>query len=124
MLTDVQKVDIRRFLNFPLFGGVPVQAFGHRFYQWYGTLEFRMNNLHPAEEQQVVGHFLPQLRQLETDLFEVRANADTDEAAVWRRNKGELAERKALFEFWQQRLALFFGMPLRMSGGRCIELVV
>jgi len=123
MLTDPQKIDIRRYLNLPLFGGVPQQAFGHRFYQWYGTLEFRMGNMQAAEEAVVTGIFLANLNQLENDLFTVRANADTEQAAVWKRNAHEFAERKAIFEYWQLRLGEFFGMPPR-GGAGSVELIV
>ena len=123
MLSDAQKVDVRRYLNFPLFGGVPVQAFGQRFFQWYGTLEFRMGNMSAAEEGVVTGIFLANLNQLESDLFSVRANVDTEQAAVWKRNAQEFAERRAIFEYWQARLGEFFGMPPRAGAGS-IELVV
>lgn len=124
-LTDAQKVAVRRHCGYPLFGGQPVQAFGHRFYQHYGTLEFRMNNMQAAEEA-VVTDMLTSLGTLETDIFGTRDNSDTQKAAVWERNKYELAEKKSLYSIWQQKLCDFFGVP-RGPGARSngsIELVV
>ena len=108
--TDQQKIDIRRFCGFPAFGGVPVQAFGHRFYQWYGTLEFRMNNLDPNEESTVINTYLANLTALETAIVGASANLDTDQAAVWKHNKNEVRDRVGLFDVWRLRLCAFFGV--------------
>ena len=112
--TDQEKTDIRRYCGFPLFGGQPVQAFGHRFYQQYGTLEFRLNNCSAAEENVVRTTFLANLAQLETDIIGtggVRTNLDTDEAAVWKHNKREYQDRKALFNGTRRELCAFLGLP-------------
>lgn len=111
MLTDAEKTDIRRYLGYPLFGGQPVQAFAHRYYQHYGTLEFRMNNMQATEET-VVRNYLTQLAALDTAILSSSDNLDTDEAAVWKRNKQEVKDRVALFDHWRNRLAVFFGVPL------------
>ena len=109
-LTDAQLVDCRRFCGFPLFGGQPVQAFGYRFFQWYGTLEFRMNNMDPAETV-VLTNYLTQLNLLETAIYGTSANLDTDVAAVWTHNKNEQRDREALFDSQRRRLCAFFGIP-------------
>ena len=124
-LTDAQKVAVRRHCGYPLYGGQPVQAFGHRFYQHYGTIEFRMNNM-SSDEQTVVTTMLTNLATLETDVLGTRDNIDTSAAAVWTRNKHELAERKALYNEWRLKLCDFFGVPggPGLRGGNTIELVV
>lgn len=127
MLTDAQRVDVRRFCGFPLFGGQPVQAFGHRFYQHYGTLEFRMSNMQDAEEAVVV-NYLAQLTALETAIYGTSDNLDTDVAAVWTHNKNEQRDREALFDSTRRRLCAFFGIPpgpaFDVTGGGSITLVV
>jgi hypothetical protein len=128
MLTDAQKVDVRRFCGYPLYGGQPVQAFGHRFYQQYGTLEFRMNNMQDGEEV-VVTNYLAQLSALETAIYGTSDNLDTDVAAVWTHNKNEQRDREALFDSTRRRLCGFFGVPpgsaFDVSGsGGSIALVV
>ena len=124
--TDQQKVDIRRFCGFPVFGGVPTQAFGHRFFQWYGTLEFRMNNLDAAEEATVIGTYLANLSTLELAVVGASANLDTEAAAVWKRNPREVADRLALFDAWRLRLCAFFGVGPgpEFGGGRSPAVVV
>src|ERR1017187_4298235 len=112
--TLAQKTDIRRFCNLPVFGSQPVQAFGYRFFQWYGTLEFQMNNLQPTEET-VIGNFLTQLNQLETDVYDSRLNLDTDQAAVWYHNKKEVRDRQNHFNIWQLKLCLMFGLPAEFA---------
>lgn len=124
--TDAQKVDIRRYCGFPAFGGQPVQAFGHRFFQWYGTLEFRMNNLQAAEEA-VVTTMLGTLNTLEAAIPAAGSNLDTAQAAVWIHNKNEVRDRERLYRSWRQNLCDFFGIPPgpNMSGGgSSVELVV
>lgn len=108
--TDAQKTDIRRYCGFQAFGGQPVQAFGHRFYAHYGTLEFRMNNLQAVEETVVTG-YLTTLNTLEAAIPASGANLDTDEAAVWKHNKQEVADRMDLYLTWRRELCKFFGIP-------------
>lgn len=109
-LTDAEKTDIRRFCGFPLFGGQPVQAFGHRFYQHYGTLEFRMNNMQETEET-VVRTFLTNLRLLEADIPASRCGLDTEQAAVFKRNTNEVRDRTRLYNYERRQLCAFFGIP-------------
>lgn len=65
MLTDVQKIQIRRHLGFPVAGN-PVQSpvggstllsgfQGYRFFTVYGQLEYRMNWMQPIEEAIITG---------------------------------------------------------------------
>jgi hypothetical protein len=108
--TDAEKVDIRRYCGFPLMGGQPVQAFGHRFFQQYGTLEFRLNNMQAAEEAVVRNTYLSAIALLEADLATLRNSLDTAEAAVWKRNPREQQEREALFRRWCLRLCAFLGL--------------
>ena len=116
--TDQQKIDIRRHLGYPVFGGQPVQAFGHRFYQWYGTLEFRMNNLSPAETSTVVNTYLADCNTLEPAIVGASANLDTDKAAVWTHNKNEVSDRVSLYNYRRGMMAKFFGVPLDPTKGQ------
>lgn len=109
MLTDAQKVAVRRYCGYMAFGSIPVPNFGWRYSIAYGDLEFRMNNLAPDEEAQVTGYFLPNLQLLENDIPATRTNVDTSQAAVWYRNKNELAERWSLFNSMRKYLCDFLG---------------
>lgn len=63
-LTDIEKISIRRHLGYPV-SGVPTVSpgggtlatgfVGYRYFQAYGTLEYRMNHLMPAEESVITG---------------------------------------------------------------------
>lgn len=64
MLTELQKSKIRRHLKYPVAGlyrtspagGTLGQgAVGYRFFEAYGFLEYKMNNLQPVEEAQITG---------------------------------------------------------------------
>src|SRR6187551_2956512 len=110
VLTNAQKVDLRRFIGFPLFGDQLSPGFGYRYYQQFLLVEYRFNNMSVDEELVVTETFLPNLKQLEQDIYQVRTNSDTSRAAVWYRNELELAERVSNYNWWRQQLAFFFGV--------------
>jgi len=108
--TDAQKTDIRRYCGYPAYGAGPAAFQGWRFFQAYGLLEFRMNNLSAAEIV-VVTNYLSTLATLECAVTEASSRLDTSEAAVWTRNPYEVRERAALFDDWRRRLCAFLGLP-------------
>jgi hypothetical protein len=108
--TDAEKTDIRRFCGYPAYGAAPDGMQTWRFYQAYGLLEFRMNNLSDAEFA-VVRRYLGTLTVLEHAVPHSGNNLDTDQAAVWTRNRDELRDRTSLFDDWRRRLCGFFGIP-------------
>lgn len=110
-LTTAQKVDIRRHCGYPVFGGTPSSFQSYRFFQAYGTLEYRMSNLLPEEEAVITATYLPNLTTLEAAIPAVGANLDTDVAAVWTHNRNELRDREALFSSWRRKLCGFLGIP-------------
>lgn len=125
MLTDQEKTDIRRFAGFGVFGATPDQAFGYRFFQHYGTLEYKLSNMSEAEEG-VARNFLTTLAGLETAVPTASDNLDTDQAAVWTHNKNEVRDRLALLDMWRKRLCDFLGIPPGpyLASAGCSRLVV
>src|ERR1700752_4213302 len=85
-LTDAEKTDARRFCGYPAYGAAPVGFETWRFYQVYGLLEFRLNNLSPSELG-VIRRYLATLTGLEVAIPRSGENLDTDMAAVWTRNR-------------------------------------
>ena len=83
---------------------------GWRFFQAYGLLEYRLNNLSDAEVA-VVTNYLATLAALEVAITEASSRLDTSEAAVWTRNPYEVRERAGLFDDWRRRLCAFMGLP-------------
>ncbi len=64
MLTASQKSDVRRHLKYPVAGLLRISpaggtlaqgAVGYRFFENYGFLEYKMNNLNPDEEARLTG---------------------------------------------------------------------
>ena len=108
--TDAEKTDIRRFCGYPAYGAASSSSQAWRFFQSYGLLEFRMNNLSDAELV-VVRRYLGTLTVLEFAVPRAGDNLDTDQAAVWTRNRDELRDRTRLFDDWRRRLCGFFGVP-------------
>lgn len=108
--TDGQKADIRRFSGYPAYGAGAAGFNGWRFFQAYGTLEYRMNNL-AAAEVAVVLQYLSTLATLEAAVPPTSENLDTDSAAAWTHNANELRDRSNLFDSWRRRLCGFLGVP-------------
>jgi hypothetical protein len=126
--TDTEKVDIRRFCGYGLYGmGQPTPASGYRFSVAYGVLEYKMNTLGAAEEAVVRANYLANLNLMESDIIGasgMRTNLDTDSAAIWSRNKREFADRKELFTDTRRSLCGFLGIPpgpdLQGGNGRLV----
>ncbi|MCQ8279871.1 hypothetical protein NFI95_15610 [Acetobacteraceae bacterium KSS8] len=115
-LADAERVDVRRFCGYPAYGPGASGFQSWRFFQAYGMLEFRLTNMAPSELQ-VVRQYLANLYMLEAAVPAAGANLDTDQAAVWRHNKNEVADRAALFDQWGRRLCGFLGIPPGQSLG-------
>ena len=69
--TDAEKTDIRRFCGYPAYGARAAGQQTWRFFQAYGLLEFRMNNLSDAEGV-VVRRYLGTLTVLESAVPRLR----------------------------------------------------
>lgn len=110
VFTDGQKVDIRRFCGYPAFGATAAGFSNWRFFQAYGTLEYRLNNLAPAEIA-VTLQYISTLASLEAAIPPSSANLDTESAAAWVHNRNESADRANLFDGWRRRLCGFLGVP-------------
>jgi hypothetical protein len=110
MFTDQQKTDIRRHCGYSAYGAAPDGNMGWRFFTAYGTLEYRMNNLSPAE-QAVVLNYVATLNQLESAVPMSTENLDSDGAAGWQHNRYEVADRLRLLDGWRRRLCAFMGIP-------------
>ena len=122
-----EKVDIRRFCGYPTIGAQYTPASGYRFSTQYGILEYKLNNLLAEEEAVVRANYLTNLYTLETAIVSASANLDTDSAAVWTHNKGEVRDRTNLFNQWRTDLCDFLGIPPGGDlggGGNSISLVV
>lgn len=110
MLTDQQKVDVRRHCGYSVFGASPAGNMGWRFYTAYGTLEYRMNNL-SGEEEAVVLSYITTLNQLELAVPPTSDNLDSDSAAGWAHNPNEIVDRLRLLDEWRRRFCSFLGVP-------------
>jgi hypothetical protein len=108
--TDGQKADIRRFCGYPAYGAGVAGFNSWRFFQAYGTLEYRLNNLAPAEIA-VTLQYVATLVTLEGAIPTASDNLDTESAAAWTHNADEFKDRTDLFDNWRRRLCGFLGVP-------------
>lgn len=73
-------------------------------------MEFRLNNLSPSELS-TIRRYLVTLAGLEQAVPRAGDGMDTDQAAVWTRNKDESRDRARLLDDWRRRLCGFLGIP-------------
>ena len=110
MLLDSEKTDVRRFCGYPAYGADTAGNMGWRFYQAYGAMEYRLNNLSSSEES-VLRQHLATLRAFEAAIPAAADNLDTSAAAVWTRNADEMRDRQRIERDWGRRLCGFLGLP-------------
>ncbi len=108
--SDAQKTEIRRYCGYPAYGAGAAGFNSWRFFQAFGTLEYRMNNLVPAEIA-VSLQYVATLRTLEAAIPPSSENLDTESAAAWTHNANEIEDRSRLFDGWRRRFCGFLGIP-------------
>ena len=114
-LSSAQMLDVRRFAGFQAPStAAPFSAYNDIIYQSFGmvkmSLYLRLTTLDADMEQVLIAKFLVPLNDLEDDIVNVRCNLDTDIAAVWTRNKSEMADRRALFKIKRLEMCEFLGI--------------
>lgn len=109
-LSNAERVDVRRFCGYPLYGPGNSGFVGYRFFQAYGMLEYRLTNM-ADEELQVTRQFLIDLYTLEQAIPAMTGDLDVSVAAVYTRNKYEQAERRSLYAWRRAELCKFLGVP-------------
>lgn len=125
MLTAQQMADVRRFAGYPMLADVVADDSRDFAYGWvspgvWQTLNHRLTNMKPEEQSILIATYLTPLYTLETAIYGAGANLDTDQAAVWTRNRNEVRDRKNLFDDWRRRMCFFIGVapgPSLGNGG-------
>lgn len=125
MLTDQQMADCRRFCGYPMLADTVADDSRDFAYGWvspgvWQTLEHRLTNMRPEEESILINSYLTPLYTLESAIPGAGDNLDTDQAAVWTRNRNEVADRTKLFDGWRRRMCYFIGVapgPSLGNGG-------
>lgn len=114
MLTPQQQADARRYMGYPMLGDTSPDdrsdvAYAQVTSGRFQTLAHRLNTLHD-EEEQIVANFLITLAGLESGIARAADNLDTDKAAVWQRNRSEVADRTRLYNQWRRQLCGLLGI--------------
>lgn len=116
--TAAEVADIRRFCGFPAFA-----AFGYIFgASGMANMDVQIQGMSDAEQVVVRTVYLANLTALEAAVLTAGTNMGTDVAAVWTRNRTEVADRQALFDMKRRELCAFIGVSpgagLGRGGGR------
>lgn len=109
-LSDDEKIEVRRHCGYPAHGTGASGFSSWLFFQAYGLLEYRMNNLVDGEIR-VLRRHLATLAKLEVEIPRSAENLDTNTASVWTRNQNETEDRERLYDNWRKRLCGFMGIP-------------
>jgi hypothetical protein len=115
MLTDAQKVDVRRYAGWPATADQPAtddsdDAYVYTLRLVTTTLEHRLNNLTAAEETVLTNVYLTNLATLESAIPAMSDDLDTDAAGTWKANPLELGQRFRLFNRWRREMCAFIGV--------------
>lgn len=117
-ISDAERVAIRRHLGYPAYGAEDTWNAGWRFFQHYGALEYRLGNLSPAELVEIRRQ-VAIVEGLDAAALAAADNLDTDVAAVWHRNRGEVRDRERLLYRRRVALAGFLGIPMGPMASSC-----
>jgi hypothetical protein len=112
-LTSAQLVAVREYMGYSASGNSTVAGYRELVYSsmsYMGlSIETRLANLSSDEEARVTGYYLANLTLREAEIQNAACNLDTAVAAVWTRNKNEIADRKDLFSSLRLDLCTFLG---------------
>lgn len=126
-LTDQQRTDVRYYMGYSVAGdpdASPYRELAYSNVSYMGlSLDYRLDNLTASEEARITGFFLPNLTLRESEIQGAAANLDTDRAAVWTRNRDEVADRTHLFTQLRRDLCGFLGFPAGSALSRANRLV-
>lgn len=119
MLTDAQKLDVRRWMGYPsLSDGELDSVRWNPMRRTSMSLAERLDNLTATEETTLTDAYLTPLATLEAALLGVSDNLDTKVAGPWQANPNEMSQRTALFDKWRRDMSAFLGfLPGPALGG-------
>lgn len=105
LFTAAQVAAIRYYCGYGSYA-----RYGYVLAGQMATLDTQMSGM-VASEVANVTTLLTLLPTLDLGIQGAAANLDTDQAAVWKHNKTEVAERSALFAQYRLRLCELFNVP-------------
>lgn len=126
-LTAQQIVDTRRFGGYSVSGNLASQPYREPVYSTETlaslSLDYRLANLSAEEENTLVTYYLANLYLREAEIQSAASNLDTDSASVWKHNKDEISDRRALFDQLRRDMCDFLGFTPGRALTRASRLV-
>lgn len=127
-LTAQNLVDVRYFMGLSVTGdttSAPYRELAYSNVSYMGlSLDYRLAHLSAEEESVLTGYFLKNLALRRQEIQDAADNLDTDKAAVWTRNRSEVANRKAMYAELRAELCQFLGFrpgPGLTAGSRVVR---
>jgi hypothetical protein len=109
-LTDVERINVRRYCGYAMFGNGNSGEQGYRFFQAYGFLEFRMTNATDDELTQI-RQYLTYLATLEAAIPALIGQLAIDGAAALKTNPSAVRDSVNLYNWQRRELCNFMGVP-------------
>jgi hypothetical protein len=112
-LTTQQTTDCRRYMGYSISGNTASYNYREPVYSDITleamSLDFRLANLAPTEENTLVNYYLAQLYQREADIQAAAANLTASVAGPYKHNPQEIADRRDLFRALRLELCAWLG---------------
>lgn len=108
--SDQEKADIRRFCGYPPYGAGQAGFQSWRFFQAYGLMEFRLNNMAAAEIQNIRFQ-LSNLYPVEAAVTAAYGTLNVDQAGPFKRNRAEVRDRVGHYSWCRRQLCDMVGVP-------------
>ena len=112
-LTTQQCTDTRRYMGYSLSGNTTAQEYRELVYSSVTlaalSLDYRLANLDPTEENTLTTYYLPMLAQREADIQTAAGNLTAAEAGPYKHNQREIADRRELFRTLRLELCAWLG---------------
>jgi len=124
-LADSERVAAREFCGYSVYGSGPGDATFARFMISYRTLEYRLTAMTP-EEIAITRDHLAACQAAKLGWRAGADNLDTDQAAIWYRNRDEMPDRRLYYRECRMDLVRFLGLPPgpELAGSNSIQLIV
>lgn len=110
MLTDAQKLDVRRWLGYAtLNAGEPDPVYTVNWPSTSVTLTAKLEALTATEEAALADRFLTPLAALEAGVLATADAMDTKIAGPWEANLNAASDKSRLYDNWRRDMGAFLG---------------
>ena len=112
-ITTQQQTDVRRYCGYSVSGNTASFNYREPVYSDITleamSLDYRLANLDPTEENTLVNYYLANLTMREADIQTAAANLTASVAGPYKHNPQEIADRREMFRALRLELCAWLG---------------